>query len=739
MEKILDYPLHTARRIITTALLALVLIGALAISAKPAAAVTVGNHQVNFITVRNDYPSAGVSTWYYTVISGRRPAISHVVFQLNLNCLHVVAAGTWNGTNQNNLTQNGGNPEIGRDPTTNVTGIKFDQEFNDNETRHYYITVNGNYAQEQITIAAKAGPGFSTALITGPSLTCAPSFTPAPAIDIEKYTNGEDADAAPGPQITEGQPVNWTYVVVNTGNVALSNIVVTDDKGVAVTCPSTSLAVGANMTCTGSGTATLGQYTNIGSVTGSYNGTNVSDSDPSNYFGVPAPAPAIDIKKYTNGEDADTAPGPQITEGQPVNWTYVVVNTGNVALSNIVVTDDKGVAVTCPSTSLAVGANMTCTGSGTAGLGQYTNIGSVTGSYNGTNVSDSDPSNYFGVPAPAPAIDIKKYTNGEDADAAPGPQITQGQPVNWTYVVVNTGNVALSNIVVTDDKGVAVTCPSTSLAVGANMTCTGSGTAGLGQYTNIGSVTGSYNGTNVSDSDPSNYFGVPAPAPAIDIKKYTNGEDADTAPGPQITQGQPVNWTYVVVNTGNVALSNIVVTDDKGVVVSCPSTSLAVGANMTCTGSGTAGLGQYTNIGSVTGSYNGTNVSDSDPSNYFGVPPFTPNPAIDIKKYTNGEDADVPTGPLVPIGSPVVWTYVVTNIGNVPLANITVGDDKIGVICVIPSLAPGQSQTCTANGTATAGQYANVGKVAGCYNSAVPSCAGGTKVTDEDKSHYFGQ
>jgi hypothetical protein len=149
-------------------------------------------------------------------------------------------------------------------------------------------------------------------------------------------------------------------------------------------------------------------------------------------------------------------------------------------------------------------------------------------------------------------------------------------------------------------------------------------------------------------------------------------------------------------------------------------------------------LGQYTNIGSVTGSYNGTNVSDADPSNYFGVPPFTPNPAIDIEKYTNGEDADTPTGPLVPVGSPVVWTYVVTNIGNVPLANITVGDDKIGVICTIPSLDPGQSHTCTATGTATAGQYANLGKAVGCYNSAVPSCAGGTKVTDEDMSHYFG-
>jgi len=41
------------------------------------------------------------------------------------------------------------------------------------------------------------------------------------------------------------------------------------------------------------------------------------------------------------------------------------------------------------------------------------------------------------------------------------------------------------------------------------------------------------------------------------------------------------------------------------------------------------------------------------------------NPSIDIEKATNGEDADNPTGPLIPVGDTVTWTYVVTNTGNV--------------------------------------------------------------------------
>jgi uncharacterized repeat protein (TIGR01451 family) len=109
--------------------------------------------------------------------------------------------------------------------------------------------------------------------------------------------------------------------------------------------------------------------------------------------------------------------------------------------------------------------------------------------------------------------------------------------------------------------------------------------------------------------------------PSVEIEKLTNGEDADTAPGPSIAVGSPVVWEYRVTNTGTVALTNVVVSDDRGVSVSCPSTTLAVGATMTCTGSGVAVLGQYRNVGTVNASFTGGTVSDSDPSHYRGVSP----------------------------------------------------------------------------------------------------------------------
>lgn len=118
---------------------------------------------------------------------------------------------------------------------------------------------------------------------------------PEPAIDLEKLTNGEDADSAPGPAILEGDPVTWTYRVTNTGNVPLSDVQVTDDQGVTVTCPSSVLAAAESMDCSGSGAANPGPYRNMGTVTAmpQSGGALVSDSDASHYTGITRPEDRI--------------------------------------------------------------------------------------------------------------------------------------------------------------------------------------------------------------------------------------------------------------------------------------------------------------------------------------------------------------------------------------------------------------------------------------------------------------
>jgi uncharacterized repeat protein (TIGR01451 family) len=213
-------------------------------------------------------------------------------------------------------------------------------------------------------------------------------------------------------------------------------------------------------------------------------------------------------------------------------------------------------------------------------------------------------------------VTLVKSTNGQDANSAPGPIVAAGSTVTWTYVVT-AGSRDLTSVAVTDDQGVTVSCPATTVLAGSSMICTASGIATAGQYTNVGTVNALESGVPVSASDSSHYYGQP---PGLfTLVKSTNGQDANLPPGPTIAVGAAVNWTYVVTNGGSNTITAVAVTDDQGVVVSCPQNTIAAGQSMTCTASGVATAGQYTNVGTATATdpIAGALVA-SDPSHYFG-------------------------------------------------------------------------------------------------------------------------
>ena len=235
--------------------------------------------------------------------------------------------------------------------------------------------------------------------------------------------------------------------------------------------------------------------------------------------------------------------------------------------------------------------------------------------------------------------------------------------------------------------------------------------------------------------------------PAIDIEKSTNGQDADSPTGPNIPVGGLVIWEYVITNPGDSPLSNIIVTDSEGGVTPLYVTGddgdniLQTTETWIYQAGGTAVAGQYANMGYVTGTpLVGPDVSDEDPSHYLAS-----QACIHIEKSTNGDDADNPTGPEIPVGDAVLWEYVVTNCGDVPLSNVKVidnngtkgdtsdnwhptlisGDDGDNI------LQTTETWIYQANGTALAGQYANNSRAIG-----TPSV--GPDVSDDDPSHYFG-
>ena len=588
-------------------------------------------------------------------------------------------------------------------------------------------------------------------------------FGAQPLIDIQKSTNGSDADSTPGPSIPVGDNVTWTYVVTNDGNVSLTNVSVTDsDIGAVTNLISQSngntddvLDPGDIWTYQETGTSVAGQYQNMATVTAFDDSVGqVSDEDLSHYFGS---LTTIAIEKSTNDVDADVAPGLDIPIGDTVTWTYVVTNNGNVDLNNVVVSDsDLGVITNRISQTngnlddvLNPGEIWTYEATGIAVSGQYENTGMVSAvDDSAVQVTDQDLSHYFGLQL---SIDIEKSTNGFDADVSPGPDIAVGDTVTWNYVVTNNGNVDLDNVVVTDsDRGVISNLISQDngnlddiLNPGEIWTYEATSIAIMGQYENTGTVTAvDDSARQVTDQDLSHYFGS---QPSIDIEKLTNGIDADDpADGEPIDVGSLITWSYVVTNTGNQDITNVSVNDDReGPITNLISQTNGDTDNIlepnevwTYQATSTAQPGQYQNVGTVTGQGPVTPLSDSDPSSYFGIEPL-----IDIEKSTNGIDADLSgDGPRIPVGSSVTWTYVVTNPGNDSLTNVVVSDNLIGNITNIINrqndngdsvLDPGEIWTYEATGSATAGAYVNTGSA-----TAIDSAS--RSVGDSDSSNYFG-
>ena len=652
-------------------------------------------------------------------------------------------------------------------------------------------------------------------------------------IVIKKSTNGSDADTTPGVFLAVGANATFTYTVTNPGNVSLATVVARDDNGTSgnladdITLTfvggdansNSRLDVGETWTYSAPvHVVTAGQYTNIARVTGNpvdaagvdlAGVTDPTDTDPSNHFGVNA---AINVVKNTNGQDANTPPGPQLAVGSTATFTYIVTNTGNVTLGTVAVTDDNGTPGT-PGDDLTA----TLTGGDTNGngrlettetwtftathvvtAGQYSNIGRVSAvALDNTNtaitgiqaVVDTDPSNHLGVSA---GINVVKSVNGNNADTATGPFLIVGNNATFTYVVTNTGTTSLATVTLVDDNGTPAnaadnfsptlqsgdTNSNSRLDVGETWNYTATRPVVVGQYTNIGTVTGSPVDAagvaipglaNVNDTDPSNYFGVNA---TINLVKSTNSQNADTAPGPILAVGSTATFTYVVTNPGNVSLGTITIIDDAGTPANAAdnfnptfvsgdtnsNNRLDVGETWTYTGTRVVTAGQYTNIGTASGTpldATGTAIAglaqatDTDPSNHLGA-----SAGINVVKSVNGNDANTVTGPTLAAGGNATFTYVVTNTGTVSLSTITLVDDNGTVANAADDFNPtfqsgdtnsnnrldvGETWNFTATRTVITGQYSNLGRVTGLpvdsTGTAIPGLA---TVSDTDPANYFG-
>jgi hypothetical protein len=449
---------------------------------------------------------------------------------------------------------------------------------------------------------------------------------------------------------------------------------------------------------------------------------------------------ALGLVVSSDGGSVGVGPGPELSVGASVGWSYEVTNTGGVDLWALYVWQAGVGRADCPDRSLAPGESVVCSASSTVVAGSYAGgVYAWAWDTAGAEVAAEATAYYTGtnpVVVPAPAIDLETFVAGDDADAAPGPIVIPGSALQFRYEVHNTGNVELWGLWVHDDVLGTVSCPSRHLMPGDTVVCQVNATAAQGPHA-ASAVAQAWDATGgqVEDRDSHNYVGATA-APSVEIEALVEGFDGDTPPGPRVRQaGDTILFSYVVTNTGGVPLTDIQVRDDALGPVPCPGTTLGVGETMVCNASRVATLGQFASAGRVTASAAGVTVTDSDPIYYhIRTEPRINNLALEVA--ANGRDADdAASAPSVPVGASVRFTYTVTYTGNNIVYNVQILDPHI----------PASMISCTGNGTLQVGQTmrctATVRAVAGPYSSLVSVVswdADGRRVTAEDWVYYYG-
>ncbi len=402
---------------------------------------------------------------------------------------------------------------------------------------------------------------------------------------------------------------------------------------------------------------------------------------PACSFGNPPIPPVIDVVKTAGSSQAS-----QVGDGltfevesfaDNVVYKYVVTNTGPVRLVNVTLTDDKGTpantaddVVVCTIASLAIEASETCylTASITA---DTTNIVTAAGVSAGEGLPATATDDAV-VDIVGPAITIVKTAGASQASqAAQGATYeTEAFPGNvvYTYVVANTGTVALSNVSLADDKLGTISCPKAGLAVGESMTCYATATVGV-DTTNIGTASGTSpaNVTKTATDDAK----VVILTPAISVVK-TAGDAADGAT--YYTNGGNVLYTYVVANTGEVNLTDVKVVDDRGTVSTADDVTvsvcvkggqaqsapfaLAVGESMTCSATIAVNV-DTTNIATASGKTPHATVTDTD------------NAVVLVRRVAILKDNNA-AGPRN-VGEVVAYTLTLS-VQSGPIATMTIKD-----------------------------------------------------------------
>ncbi|WP_409184209.1 hypothetical protein F9C11_07780 [Amycolatopsis sp. VS8301801F10] len=477
------------------------------------------------------------------------------------------------------------------------------------------------------------------------------------------------AAASPVP-VREGDRVTFAVTVRNTGDVPLDDVAVADDSVPGCVRKFGTLAPTAVETYKCEQLAPADDVTNTVVATGK------------DQLGTTQRATAdarVDVVHPTLEATAAAAPA-QVREGDRVTFTVTVSNTGDAELKDVTVADDRVAECARPLGTVAPQSKQAFTCSTVAGTQGFANDLTVAGTDPTGRPVTAKASASFTVQHPAVTL---------TATVQGGP-FRDNDAVAVHVLVANTGDVPLTGLAVTTmARAEGCAQQHDALAPGASWTFDCATTAPNTDTTEALQVTA---------KPPVGAPVTAATEAAIDVIHPFVTLAQSVAPA-VVRPGEPATFTLTVTNAGDTELRDIQVADPA--VPECVKRlgTLAPQATQTYSCARTA-TDDLTSDATVTG---------TDPSGR----PVTANASAHLDVIHPAVQLTQTVAPTqVREGDQVTFTLTVRNSGDIPLAKVSIVDEKTpGCARDFPALAAGEEQRYTCTAQAGRDGYSNIAKV----------------------------